>query len=305
MVMHQMNLNALDLNLLRVFDAVYQCGNVTRAAEKIYLSQPAVSHALTRLRHHLKDDLFVKMPGGVKPTPRAHELATPINDALNLLENAVNPPEFVPEKSHQVFRIATHDYIVTTLMPVIAEYVNEAAPGISIRLHPTEGKTLQLLDNHEVDMAISAFGELPERFMQRQIFEDRYVSVVRRGHALCNVELDVERFSQARHLLVSPRGDERGFIDTLLAKTGRTRHIAMIINQFAPAASIVAASDMILTVPKRLADMYALRYDLEVLQCPLQAPDAFMKTSVIWHRRLGQHPAFQWLQDVIINLAKG
>ena len=127
--------------------------------------------------------------------------------------------------------------------------------------------------------------------------------LINKNNPLATQALNIKNFAQGGYLLISPRGDERGFVDNLLAKQGLTRHVAMIINQVAPAISIVANSDMILTLPARLAHSYAAQYDLHFLDCPVQAPDAFMTTSVIWHKRLGRHPAFQWLQDVIVELA--
>ncbi len=301
--MHEMHIGALDLNLLRVFDAVMAERNVTRAAERLFLSQPAVSHALGRLRHVLADELFVKVPGGVRPTPRAQELAGPVNEALAALEQAFNPPAFDPARSTLRFRIATHDYLATVLMAALAERLAGEAPGISVRLRPTEGRALEMLDLQEADMAISAFGELPERFEERKLFDDHYVCVMRRDHPLAAKRLTLKRFAAARHLLISPRGDERGFVDTALAAEGLTRHVAMIINQFAPAARIVARSDLVLTVPARIAQQDAEAFDLKVMPCPVEVPESFTRTSVIWHRRLGRHPAFQWLQQVMAEVA--
>lgn len=301
--MHNMNVSALDLNLLRVFDAVMAEGNVTRAAERLFLSQPATSHALGRLRHLLKDDLFVKVPGGVRPTPRAVELAEPIHEALATLERALNPPQFDPAASTRIIRLATHDYFTTLLMGDVASYLAEHAPGISLRLHPTSGRALEMLDQQEVDMAISAFGELPERFARAELFRDRYVCLVRRGHPLAKGRLSVERFAAARHLLVSPRGDERGFVDTELAGQGLTRQVAMIINQFAPAGRIVAGSDLVLTASERLAAMLVSEHDLVELPYPLDTPAAFSSSEVVWHRRLGEHPALAWFRDLLVGLA--
>ncbi len=301
--MHDMNVNSLDLNLLRVFDAVLAERNVTRAAERLYLSQPAVSHALTRLRHAVGDDLFVKVPGGVRPTPRARELGAPVNEALAALEQALNPPEFDPATSTRSFRIATHDYLTTVLMADLAAHLAALAPGVSVRLRPTEGRALEMLDQQEADMAISAFGVLPERFDEQVLLRDRYVCVMRAGHPLAAARLTVGRFARARHLLISPRGDERGFVDTALAARGLSRRVAMIVNQFAPALGIVAASDLVLTVPERVVAGAADPSALHIAPCPVDTPDTFTKTSVVWHRRLGRHPALAWLRETLVQVA--
>lgn len=294
-----MHVRTLDLNLLKIFDAVYSEGHVTRAAEKLYLSQPAVSHALTRLRQTLKDELFIKVPGGVRPTKRALELAPAIHDALSALEQALNPPEFDPKKSKRIFRIATHDYLTTVLMADLAKMLVRAAPGVSIRVRPTEGRAFELLDNQNVDIAVSAFGDIPERFESTTLFRDHYVCVMAKNHKLAKSKLQVSDFVKARHLLISPRGDEKGWVDDKLAVRKQSRHVAMIINTFSPAGKIVQQSDLILTVPERIAFKLQQSSSLVTKPCPIKPPDAFMETQVIWHRRLGQHPALIWLADTL------
>lgn len=296
-------LGTLDLNLLRIFDAVMTELNVTRAAKRLYLSQPAVSHALTRLRHSLKDELFVRVPGGVQPTQKAIEISGPISNALAALEDALLPKEFDPATSNKVFRIAAHDYFVTAMMPNLGAAAAKRAPGISIRVRPTEGRALEMLDAQEVDLAVSAFGELPSRFEERPLLHDRYVCLVRSDHRLATQSLTINRYVKSRHLLISPRGDERGFIDTELAKRGLTRHVAMIINQFSPVGSIVENSDLIVTLPERIALQHLSTFKLKVLECPFDAPETFTRTSVIWHRRLGTHPALTWLCELLAEVA--
>ena len=295
-------LRNLDLNLLRIFDAVMLDRNVSRAAERLFLSQPAVSHALARLRHAVGDELFVKTTHGVRPTPRAMELAEPVNQALAALESALNPPQFDPATSSRVFRIATHDYFTAVIAAALAKRLTDEAPGISVRLKPTEGRAVEMLDQQEADFAVSAFGELPERFQRLALFEDKYVCVMRQGHPLTKGRLTIKRFADARHLLISPRGDERGFADTVLATLGHTRQIAMIVNQFASAAEIIAHSDMILTVPERIADRAVATFGCVTRPCPIDPPDAFNHTSVVWHGRFGRHPAMEWFVQTLVQV---
>ncbi|MEM9300568.1 MAG: LysR family transcriptional regulator [Pseudomonadota bacterium] len=303
-IIHEMdNVGALDLNLLRVFDAVMAERNVTRASERLYLSQPAVSHALGRLRHALQDDLFVKVPAGVRPTPKALELSGPVGEALAALERALNPPVFDPKTSSRVFRIATHDYLVTVLIAELAAALAARAPGVSVRIRPTEGRALEMLDAQEADMAISAFGELPERFDEQVLMQDRYVCLMRPDHPLATGRITLKRFAAARHLLISPRGDARGFVDDALAAHGLTRHVAMIINQFSPAGGIVAASDLVVTASERIALAQAGRHQLVTRPCPVEVPATFTRTSVVWHRRLGEHPALAWLRALLVEVA--
>ena len=297
-----MNIGSLDLNLLRVFDAVMAERHVTRAGDKLYLSQSAVSHALTRLRHALKDELFIKVPGGVMPTPRAEELALPVSSALRQLEAALIPTEFDPSSASRVFRVAAHDYFATVMAAALAEALANRAPSCSFRVRPTAGRALEQLDNQEVDFAISAFGELPDRFDSVPLLQDSFVCVMSPDHEFANQTLTVRRFAKARHLLISPKGDERGFVDQLLAAEGLTRHVAMIINQFSPAGNIVACSNLILTLPERLGRRFEKENGLVVKDCPVASPHAFNETKLVWHRHYGRHPALDWMRNTICDL---
>ncbi|MEM9255903.1 MAG: LysR family transcriptional regulator [Pseudomonadota bacterium] len=296
-----MNIGSLDLNLLRVFDAVMAERHVTRAGDKLYLSQSAVSHALSRLRHALKDDLFIKTPGGVMPTPRAEELAIPVSNALRQLEAALIPAEFDPSKSTRVFRLAAHDYFATVMAAPLAGILAQNAPHCSFRVRPTAGRALEQLDAKEADFAISAFGEVPDRFESVPLIQDAYVCVMSPKHELATKNLTLRRFAKARHLLISPKGDERGFVDQLLAAEGLTRHVAMIINQFSPAGQIVAHSDLMLTLPERLGRKFKQENGLVVKSCPVVSPSTFNETKLVWHHSYGQHPALQWMRDLILE----
>lgn len=299
-----MSMGSLDLNLLRVFDAVMAERHVTRAAEKLFLSQSAVSHALTRLRHALKDELFIKVPGGVMPTPRAQELSVPVSRALRQLEDALSPAEFNPSSSTRVFRVAAHDYFATVLAESVAETLMRVAPDVSFRVRPTAGRALEQLDNQEVDFAISAFGELPERFESVGLLKDRFVCIMAKAHPLARQRLTLKRYAAARHLLISPKGDERGFVDQMLASEGLTRHVAMIINQFSPAGRIVASSDLLLTLPERLALQFAANESVKLCECPVGSPRAFNETVLVWHKSYGNHPALIWMRSVLEQTAR-
>jgi DNA-binding transcriptional LysR family regulator len=297
-----MNLRSLDLNLLLVFDAVMAERNVTRAADRIGLSQPAMSNALTRLRHHLKDELFVRSPDGMRPTARALELAAPIHEALSSLEQALDPALFDPAQSTRTFKIATNDYVAAVLMPKVMARLAEIAPGIDVRLVPLGGRMHELLDAQEVDFACTSVGEQPERFATRDIVEDSYVVLMRSGHPLGAYDrLRIEVYAAATHVLVTPRGDPRGFVDSALAARGLTRRLALTVNQFAAAPAIVAATDLVATIPKRAADLFGPPFGLIHRPCPVPAPREMSLVSLVWNRRLSRHPAFTWFAETFAH----
>ncbi|MEM7777297.1 MAG: LysR family transcriptional regulator [Pseudomonadota bacterium] len=294
-----MNLAGLDLNLLLVFDAVMSERHVTRAGRKIGMSQPAMSNALSRLRFHLKDELFVRGPDGMRPTPRALELAAPIRGALASLEVALDPAVFDPATATRVFSIGTNDYSVSTLMPDVVAKVEADAPGVSIRLVPSAGRTLELLDSQEIDFGLSAFGSIPERFGSLVLVEDTYVLMMREDHPLATGRLSLAKYAAARHLLMSPRGERQGFVDRVLAEQGLTRQIAMTINSFAAAPALLATTDLVMASPKRVADRFCKLHRLAMRPAPFSGPREFASATLVWHERLASHPAQIWFRELL------
>ncbi|MGI9383514.1 MAG: LysR family transcriptional regulator [Methyloligellaceae bacterium] len=299
-----MNLAGIDLNLLLVFDAVMSERHVTRAGQRIGMSQPAMSNALNRLRHHLEDELFVRGADGMRPTPRALELAEPIHSALAEIETALDPAVFEPATANRTFRIGTNDYAVTTLIPTLAARLGEEAPGVNIRTVPSAGRTLEMLDDQEIDFGIAAFADIPERFDALSLIEDIFVVMMRRHHPLAKRPLTLGDYAAAKHLLVSPRGDGQGYVDTELRAHGLTRQIAVTINNFSSIPAILAASDLIVTTPKRVADIFAPLYDFHTLPAPVPGPHEFSTATLVWHRRLAGHPAHVWFRELLEGVAR-
>jgi len=256
-----MNLRAIDLNLLVVFDAIYREANVTRAAKRVGLTQPATSNALTRLRGHLKDELFLRSPEGLRPTPRAEELAPRLRSLLKELEDMLEQQEFDPATAKRTIAIAAIDYFSIVILPS---------------------------------------GSLPDRFDQTVILDDYYCCLVRKGHPLTKGKIGLRRYANADHLLVSPNGEARGFVDDLLVDAGLTRNIALIANQFAITPPIIASSDLVITAPKRVLDKMATS-DHVILDCPVEAPEVFRFIDLVWHDRLSRHPAQIWCRNAIIR----
>lgn len=299
-----MNLSGFDLNLLLVFDAVMRERHVTRAGNRIGMSQPAMSNALNRLRHHLKDELFVRGPDGMRPTPRALELAAPIRSSLESVDSALDSAQFDPQAAARTFSIGTHDYSVSTLMPEMVAKLQVEAPGINIRLVPSAGRTFEMLDAQEIDFGLSSFGAIPDRFASLVLIEDTYILMMRKGHPLAKGRLSLTKYAGARHMLVSPRGETNGFVDRALAENGLTRQVAITINSFAAAPALLAASDLVLAAPKRIADKFAELYGLAVRDAPIHGPREYSSATLIWHERFGTHPAHVWFREFLARLSE-
>jgi DNA-binding transcriptional LysR family regulator len=299
-----MNLRRIDLNLLVIFDALMTERHVTRAASRVGLSQPAFSNALSRLRGHFDDELFVRGPDGMRPTARALELADQVHAALGAIDAALDPARFDPAAAQRRFTIECNDYAISTIFPSLIASLRETAPGIDIRITPQAGRTLDRLDSQDIDMAVGAFGDVPERFGSEELLKDDYVVLMCGSHPLAGTKLTAASYAAPVHVLVSPRGDPRGFADDALAAKGLTRRIVMTVNQFSVVPALVAGQDLIATIPRRIADIYAPRFGLAIAELPIRSPSSFATVQVIWHKRLGEHPANRWLRGALLEAAR-
>jgi DNA-binding transcriptional LysR family regulator len=296
-------LGAIDLNLLVVLDAIMKERSVTRAGHRLGLSQPAMSHALTRLRHMLKDELFVRSPGGMVPTPRAEQLATPIRMALDGLQQSLQPVQFEPSKATISFRIAVDNYSAIVLVAPIAARIAKAAPGLTLDFRPSGTlNILDLLDRSDLDLAIGPFGGQGERFSRKRLLHDQFVAVLRKGHPAANArELSEEKLANLSQLEISSAQFGSDFAED--STRPRRAHRPAMRAPFLSAAQILSASDMAAVLPLNIAkDMIksrALTYrQLSRSPKPIEA-------AMIWPRRLDDQPAHAWLRDVIGDVADG
>jgi DNA-binding transcriptional LysR family regulator len=297
-----MNWGAFDLNLLIVFDAVMQDRSVTRAGSRIGLSQPAMSHALNRLRHMLKDDLFVRTPDGMVPTPRAEMLAQPLRSALSEMQLALEPVAFDPAKADRHFTLAVNNYAAVVLAPPLVAAVTAAAPSVRLDLRPSGTLDLfQQMDRGDLDLVLGRDDDPVERFARTDLLEDPFVMVMRRGHPAIRRKLSPAAFAALPHLEISSSGEDTGFIDRWLAKNGCQRHIALR-TPYLSAASVLVQSDFVATLSRRIAQEFVRNHPLEIRQPPYESPR--IRTTMLWHRRLDRHPAHHWLREIILSLAK-
>ena len=299
-----MNIALVDLNLLIVFDAVMREKHVTRAAKRIGMTQPAVSNALNRLRYIAKDDLFIRSPAGVVPTARALELSPPIRQAINLVENAFDPTTFDPKSSNDVFNIAISNYTASILFPSLAQLLEKEAPNINVRSKQLgDVDLLKELEAANIDFIIAGQQlEETENFVSAPLYDEDFVCVLRKRHPLAKKkQLTIKEFSQAKHLMVATTGKAFGFVDYLLESKGLKRRVAMTVNQFLVAPSIIRRSDMILTVSRRVAERFRLD---EVKVFPLPLITNPLRLKLVWHVRSDSSPGSRWIRSKIVEICK-
>lgn len=297
-----MNLGAFDLNLLVVFDAVMQERSVTRAGDKIGLSQPAMSHALNRLRHMLKDQLFIRTPDGMVPTPRAEQLAEPLRRALNDMQLALEPETFLPNEAHRRFTIAANNYATVVLTPALIAAASDAAPFVQLEVRPSGTlNVLDLIDRGELDLAIGYFTGPGERFKLATLLDDRFVVAMRHDHPTARQKFSATAFAALLHLEISSSGEDTSFIDRWLESQKLSRRVAHC-SPYLCAAEVLAQSNMVATLSYRIAKAFGRSADLQIGELPCKSPR--VELVMLWHRRLDNQPAHRWLRATIEKVAK-
>ncbi|MGX5847316.1 LysR family transcriptional regulator [Mesorhizobium sp. PL10] len=291
----------LDLNLIAVLEAIMLERNVTRAASSLAMSQPAVSNALRRARKLTKDQLFLKTATGVQPTSRMVAMWPELHRSLTAIRASFAPDDFDPASDATSFRIAVTDSLAVEGVCAITLKLQAASPRarVSFAVHSHQG-SLEGIDHGTLDCAVGMFASLPREMHVQSLRTDRYVCVMRRGHALSQ-SLTLDQFTAAAHVLVTPSGLELGLVDGWLSLTGRTRAIAAVVNHFADALKIVSRSDLLTCVPLGFFNgpwrAIANERDLVVRDLPFETEKLLYK--LIWHERSHTHPAHQWFRSLV------
>jgi DNA-binding transcriptional LysR family regulator len=297
-----MDIRAVDLNLLKAFDALMAEGAVTRAARRIGLSQPAMSHALSRLRSLFADDLFVRTPTRMEPTTRARQIAPLVAAAIAQVEAALNlGVGFDPATSEGIFTAGMAEYAEVALVGRLVEAFAGKAAKATLRLLPMIGtEAAERLDRGAVDVAVAHLRGLPPRFDSIVLLRDPFVLVARRGHPRAAAPLSVEEYAALGHVLVSPRGDTTGAIDRTLSNLGLKRRIALLIASYLALPAALRASDLVATVPYRAARQIAASGEVEIFPLPIVLS---VSVSMAWHRRAANEPAQAWFRSLLIDAA--
>ena len=299
-------LNDKDLNLLIVFETLMNELNVSQAAQRLRMSQPALSHALSRLRLNFNDPLFVRLPRGMAPTDRARALKAQVAKILEASrELYAQPTSFDPAKAEGRIVLETTDYIEHIVYPKLLPYLAKAAPGVALVSKHLRGEfPKQALEQGEADIAIGGFFKsIPEGFFQQKLFIDELVCVLRKKHPLASAKngISMENYLEASHILVSLQGDLVGQVDAALAKKKLKRKVVAGIANFITPGLIASESDFLLTGPRRLAETYQERYPVDIfpLPPPLASQIRPMTLIQVWHERSHQDPLRAWFRSVL------
>lgn len=317
-----MNLGRIDLNLLRVFDAVFEERNLLRAGKRLHLSQSAISHALGRLREALQDDLFVRTARGMEPTARATAMAGPLRSALLQIQATLGAEPFEPRRAQCRFVVAANDYVTQLLLGHLARRLAELSPQVDLTIRPSTRLDLaSQIDIGRIDIAIGVFAELPVRFQALELWREGESLVLRQGHPLAHGDIDRQALASYPLLTVSLGGQEEGAVDGFIMERGLARQSEMFGRQAledayagatAPRVRIAVAhalaipallrdTDMVALVPSQLAAEFARAGAFLARPVPYEAPTSVVRA--VWHRRNQQDPAHAWLRQQLAEVA--
>jgi DNA-binding transcriptional LysR family regulator len=306
-----LNFRTLDLNLLRVFDVVMAERNLTRAAERLSLTQPAVSNALKRLKEAVGEELITRAAGGVKPTPRAEALWPEVRTALGHLRAALSPGEFNPQADATSFRIAMADATAALFMPPLVSQIEHNEALVDVRVLPlTTRDPAGMLERGDADLAVGYFPDTVSSITGQgsdsplrhaRLHESAYVCVMREGHPLADAELTLDAYCAAHHLLVSFSGRPHGLVDQALTSLNRKRRIVLTVNQYFTAGRVVAHSDLLAVMPAYFVGATGYREKVVTRPLPFHLDD--LHVGMVWHMRNDRSSSHQWLRARLLEAA--
>jgi DNA-binding transcriptional LysR family regulator len=297
-----MNIRSVNLNLLVAFDALYSEQSVTAAARRAGVTQPAMSNTLSQLRALFDDALFMRHRTGLTPTARAKELAEPIRQGLKLLEGALSAPSFEPATSERRFVVAASDYVELVLLPPLLRRLAKEAPGVRLQLKPWGlHEAPPELARGEFDLMLGFYDKLPPHHHQQLLFEDEYVCVVRRRHPTVKTKLSLAQYCALSHVLVSSRSDSPGSVDRALATLGKKRTIGARVSHFMTVPVLIAQTDFVAALDRRVAQVFAAPLGLKLFTPPLKLPKG--SVGQVWHDQQHTDPAQRWLRSMIAEVA--
>jgi DNA-binding transcriptional LysR family regulator len=298
----KMELHQIDLNLLVLFHQLVLERRVSKVAETLGLTQPAVSNSLAKMRRLFGDELFLRTPSGMVPTPFAEQLAEPVGYALAMIHGGLNQQTtFDSAKVNRSMTIGMTDIGEIVFLPALVKRLVQEAPGVT--LNTVRNTAVNLRDDMEsgkVDLAIGLLPQLKAGFFQRRLFRQRYVCLLRRGHRIDKKKLTLADFRNAEHLVVVSAGTGHGKVDELLERARIQRVVRLSVPHFVGVGHILQGSDLVATVPERLAQHLVEPFRLTYLPHPVPLPE--VSINVFWHAKMHRSPANQWLRGVVLDL---
>jgi DNA-binding transcriptional LysR family regulator len=288
-----------DLNQLRVLDALLTERSVTGAARRLKLSQPAVSHALARLRLTFDDPLLVRSGRGMALTARAEALAVRLHEALAGLEAVVSErPGWDPSTARRTFSIATADYGELAVLPDLLPRLATLAPHVDLRVQRPTFPEYHVLEQADLVLTVPRGDEAPAGVRSRALLRDRFVVVLHRDHPLAG-GMTVEQYAAARHAFIAPRGSPGGVVDEALARRGLTRRVAVMVPHFLVIPHIIARTDLVVTLAERVARAFS-HLPIVAVPPPLDLPG--FTVAMVWHERLDTDPGHAWLRRLLVEV---
>jgi DNA-binding transcriptional LysR family regulator len=289
-----------DLNLLPVFEALLRHGNVTRAAADVGLTQSAMSSALGRLRRQLGDPLFVNTRAGMLPTPRALELAPLLTDALAIVRRALNGREaFDARRTARSLRVYMTDVGETVLLPALMRHLHQESPQLRLETAQLPAAELAVrMETGDIDLAVGYLPQLREKIRRERLFEEQYVCMTRPDRR--GGPITLKEFVSARHVLISSMGSGHQQLERALAEHGVEQNVALRVPHFVVVPLIVADTDLVVSLPRHVADVWAKLVKVKVHPLPIKIPS--FDVSLYWHPRVENDAANRWLRDALLQL---
>jgi DNA-binding transcriptional LysR family regulator len=298
-----MNLADMDLNLLVVFHHLLRERRVSRVAQTLGLSQPAVSNALRRLRTLLGDELFLRTPGGMEPTPYAQQLAAPLGQALDTLRDALNVrASFDPATSTRCFTVAMSDVGETYFLPVLMDALARQSSGVTLRCVSVADPALREdMAQGRVDLALGSLPQLQAGFFQQALFRQPYLALMRRDHPLARRrQISRTQYEKASHVRVIAAGTGHGRVDRALEQLGVARQVQLTVSHYAALGHVLGSTNLLATVPERFAQRVTGPFHLD--SRPLALPLPTSTIAQLWHAHLHRDPGHQWLRTLVARL---
>ena len=309
-----MNLKSIDLNLLVYLDVLLRTRNVTRAAESLGISQPAMSNGLRRLRELFSDPLLVRTSHGMTPTERAEALQPMVREIVASVERAVGTDQdFDASKANRVFRISVSDYSESTIMLHLLRRLRSEASNITLDILTPSDVSYEDVEGGNVDMVINRFDELPQSFHQRTIWRDSFSCIISHHNPIRH-DFNLESYLEASHVWVSKTGmgigvgvepgagKQLGWVDDALARLGKTRRIRVFTRHYQAAMQLAELRDLIITLPTKAANLMKDDPGVIILPPPFEIPEIELKMA--WSPLLQHNPAHQWLRRLIIDVTR-